>query len=450
MKVKEIKNLYYKNVKINIRECDIELSKNSVIIECNEKISRTLDETFEIIDYLYCIGENDEKITLYDCHLALNESDIQYIRNFKLIYNKILIGEYVDDYENMEISELECVFDNSILTYQISIGNSYFNINDYEIHTEWNIVNNKCKGIKLTITPMGCKKKISELIDILNNILCILFFEIGYFPNERKIYVINDNYKYEFLNPNKSIYRTSKNIEIEGRLKKELYKNINDSYKKWCKLYEDNKVLFHIFFDAQDSSTFEEVKTFNYIQCLESLFANNIFEKTFSDKYKEDIKQLLKEQINPNKKNKLIRKLTRIIKHIRACGVTYDIDDFNNSLQGKLNNINEMSLSKEIKEIFNNKYAQKIFEYEKSNNLIKIIQKKTYNHRNFVAHINNKNNYFIGDENHLIQKKFKLLFRLVVLEIIDIEVNEEQLTKYIDHINLWYKNNTIKKISPMC
>ena len=71
-----------------------------------------------------------------------------------------------------------------------------------------------------------------------------------------------------------------------------------------------------------------------------------------------------------------------------------------------------------------------------------LIEKKVYNHRNLFAHISKNSNYFIGIQNRIVQTKFDILFRLLVLKLIKLKVNHERLLEYIKYVdNHYYKND---------
>lgn len=444
MKIKKIENLFFNKCSIDIIETDFDINETSFVIECANKVD--LDFFYKGIsehcDYLFCYDSDGIKFTLYDCYIAINKT-LQYkIESFKITYNKIIFGNHFKEINKIKINKLESVIENSKLTYKIHIGKNQWTLqDDINIKTEWNVDDNgNIKGIKLIIQSSKVDKTLQEYINIFDNVICIFFWQIGYFPDSKKInFYINDE-KYEYNNPNKSIYNTNGIIRAKSRLNSDLNKFPN-IYEKWENLYNNNLILMHLFFEVQNSNGFEEVKTFNYIQCLEAIYTNNIIKNIFDDKEKNEIKEIFNKIIDSNKKNKLTRKLNRIIRKIRKKGNNYTLLDFKNTLAGKLNDINKLSLYKKIKEMYSNKFAQVIFKYENDNNLLKEFIQKTYNHRNFVAHINNNGEYFKGKENRIVQLKFKLLYRLNVMEMIGMPIDKSYLEEYVNDIDKLYDVN---------
>ena len=408
MIIKNIENAVFNGINLKFKDTKIDLTKTSAIFECvdNIEIPFIYDEVH--CDYLFCTNDKGEKITLYDCCIALNQTLQRYIKSVLIVYNKILIGDFLDNIITKEIDNFEAVIDRKEWPYIISIINNDWEIKDFHIHTS------------------------------------ILFWGVGYFPDMIRIKVLLDNKVLEYISPNQSIFETSDNIKGYEILYPK-FNNFSDVYDNWEKLYKSNIVLFHIFWGIQNSHSPEESKTFNYIQCLEAFFTNNILKDKYDPKYRESIKNIFADYLKKSKKNKLVKKMKRIIGRINSNGQNYSLDEFSNSLQGKLSDINELSLYQKIKTIYSNKYSLSIFKYEYDNNLIKTFIIKTYNHRNFMAHINNSDSYFKKHENTLIHSKFKLLFRMLIMDYIGLEYDLDSFNKCIDSINKWYKKYSIEK-----
>lgn len=443
MIIKEIENLVFHDVEIDIEETKINLSKTSAIFKCveNTELPNKIEEKY--FKFLFCLDKENKKITLYDCCVCLNKTLGDTIESIKIIYNKILIGDHITSLRNISLDRMDVVIDRKFHPYVLSIINNKWILENYSVSTGRNVVDGKATGqLKIEIIDNTHKSVLDDYLDVFNNIICILFWGIGYFPDTEEFSLIINDKKLTYINPNESICETNDIVHnYESLFPK--YDNIPEVYKKWKKLYEDNLILFHIFFGIQKSHLAEEIKTFNYIQCLESLFSNNIFEEKFNVSYKEKIKGALLNALDEKKENELTKSIKKIINDINSNGEKYSFSDFKNSLQGKLNDINELSLNQKIKQMYCNKYSLKIFNYEYQNHLITICKKKTYNHRNFMAHITSSNQYFKKNENKLMHAKFKLLFRMIVIDLISMKYDEESFLKCIEKIDDWYKKNTI-------
>ena len=441
MYIKKIENLFYNKIKVEIEPSKLDINSTSFIIKCKNKVYRNLNLEIQKHINLFCFNDSNEKISLYDCSVVINQLTNNFITSFKIIYNKIIIGNHFERLDNIYIDSMDAIIDNSVVTYRTGISNNNWNIDNYTIHTEWNKnINCKFDGVKISIKSNNEKSSLEKYLYVFDNIICIFYLSMGFFPDKKEIILNIDNKKCLYINPNESLYLTSDSINIISELNFDL-SNFPIIYKKWNAFYIKNLTMLHMYFDIQKSHNFEEVKTFNYIQCLEALFTNNIYEQLFSDSYKEKIKTNFREYLSKDKKNNLVKELLKTINDINKNGNVYTYEMLTDTLQGKLNDINEMSLNKKINNIFENEYAKLIFKYEDGNNIIKFIKEKTYNHRNFMAHINKNTKYFIGDENKLMQNKFKLLIRVIIMSLIDMNIDDECLKKYISYINNWYKDN---------
>ena len=446
MIIKNIENAVFNGINLKFKETKINLTKTSAIFECvdNIDIPSIRDEVH--CDYLFCTNDKGEKITLYDCCIALNQTLLEgYIKSVLIVYNKILIGDFLDNIITKEIDSFEAVIDRKEWPYIVSIINNDWEIKDFHIRTGRDVVEGLATSkLNIKINSNSSKHIFNDYLNIFHNIISILFWGIGYFPDNIQINVILDNKKFKYINPNQSIFETTDNVKGYEILYPK-FNNFQDIYDKWEKLYNSNIVLFHIFWGIQNSHSPEESKTFNYIQCLEAFFTNNIIKDKFDSKYRDSIKNIFNDCFKESNKNKLVRKMKRIIGRINSNGYNYSLNEFSNSLQGKLNDINEFSLYQKIKNIYSNKYSLSIFKYEYDNKLIKTFIFKTYNHRNFMAHINNSDSHFKKYENSLIHSKFKLLFRMLIMDYIDLQYDQDSFISCIYNIDNWYKKHSIKK-----
>ncbi len=105
-----------------------------------------------------------------------------------------------------------------------------------------------------------------------------------------------------------------------------------------------------------------------------------------------------------------------------------------------LGRLNELSLRQKISNMLNSEEGKIVFEYEHSQGILENMEKKLYSHRNFIAHISDKDDYFRGAENRLIQNKLMLLFRAFVLGKLGSEYNKEDLQKISKYIEDRYRN----------
>lgn len=375
MRIVKIKNLFIGEKIINgknliIKECNINIQKSSIDIKCEFKISLTpyllFNERPTKQKFLFCFGEKNLKISLYDCYICVRKLNVNraVIEKISIIYNQILIGEHVEDCGKIPIKHVEYIVQND---HNIKIWkNDCWGIKDFKV---------KIKALKehqmqITIDSKG--EKLSKIFEILNNVIGIVFWGAGYFLNKKKIFILINGNKCEYISTNGSLLETTKFTDINGILVS-YYEDWDKVYSKWEKLYNENKMLIHMFWSIP-CTKFEEVKTFNYIQCLESLFSNNIISK-------------------------------------------------------------DISLRKKINEIFEYELSKKIFEREEREGLLENIEENTYNHRNAIAHIDSHKRIFKKEDNRTIQLKFSLLFRVVMLNLLEIEYDNLKLQDYIKYLD---------------
>lgn len=445
--VTEFINLNMNEIILTKCKTNIDTQKSSFTIECNIEIENKAEEDLmkKIFNFKFLFGKDSigKDFTLYNCSARIIKIQSHIIKKIFVAYNFCIYGKMIENLNNLKINEFQSIINDTNFKLQTQIGKNEWKIEDsIIIKTGWNFNDTKIEGIKILIKDENSRKTFEDLLSVYENILCIFFWILGFFPNNKQTTFIYENTQVYYFEANEKIYNTKDIIDDKQVLFYSL-DNFQIVYNKWKEMYSSNLILFHMFFDIQNNNNFEEVKTFNYIQCLESLYSNNFETKLFNDDKKEELKKVLENALNKNKRNKLLRKLERIFKNIRKNGYKYDINQFKNSLSGKLNDINKMSLYKKINMLYSLDYAKIIYKYEIDKGIIKKFKEKTYNHRNFIAHINNNSNYFKGKENIIAQQKFKLLFRVMVMNIIGMSIDINNLNNYVSFLNKWYEDNQV-------
>ena len=446
VKVEEIK---YKNKKLKlINDFFIETNKPYFYINVELDIFSIFDDNPDKIEKIICYTKTNKPITLLDCSIAPTTSKKT---NFQIVYNNMIIGEKVESLNDIKIKNLHINVKHPKLNYHIWIGkDAYFIDNNFiKVETKRNEKRQgsvtKRNGVKFILKS---KKMVDYyyLNESFFKLLIIYYFYIGYFPNEYEIYFYNNGRKVEIINPNDTIFKTSsKYVTIEKVMYNDKL-NYGIAYDEFSKIYKMNKMLFHLYFSINyNEDNFEEIRTFNYIQCLESLFTNiiKVKNKENNDSLK-NILSYLKNEIEDESSN-IKNEVNQFI--INEKDKNKIIENIKNILDNNIKRISELSFSKLVKKIFELDETKLIFKYEYDNDYIKIIEKKVYNHRNLFAHISKNSNYFIGIQNRIVQTKFDILFRLLVLKLIKLKVNHERLLEYIKYVdNHYYKNDTNNKI----
>ena len=404
------------------------------------------NDNFNIFDYepekvkkIICITKNNKIITLLDCSIAPTTN---HMIQFQVIYNLMIIGLDVDSLDELMTRNFHAILRCKKLDYKLWIGKNSFTIDNLvKVQSKWNKekIGNKYKifGVEISFKVLKVKSY-SYFIDTFFKLLMVYSFYIGYFPDEIEFYFYLKNKKIEIINPNKSVYRTSNRNIIIDKVLNLKNPNFTIAYDKFNKLYDNNKILFNVYFSINyNEDNFDEIKTFNYIQCLESFYTNVIkYKKTNTQNIKKDFLVYLKSEMD--NEESIIRNK---IKEVSIFNEKFS--EISNFLTAEIKSMGNVSLNALLKIILKSDIARLIFKFEFDNGLFNRIQSKMYNHRNLLAHINKNSNYFFKLQNSLMQKKLDLLFRILVLNYISLEINQDSLVDYINYIN----NNFYKKIN---
>ena len=427
----------------------VDLSSGKISFAIDEiRNTKTIKSNECIINkkYIFGIDENGIPFTLYNCQVF--PSSFSYIiSKITILWEELLYGIHLSDIDNFMIDKLNITFDNNTSPMSALIGRESFSIEEKEIlvETDWDIAskggNKRINCILFSFTPHR-EKNLYDCINIFKMLIDIYFWKIGFFPDYYNYEIIKNDNKYYYFDSratvqSSAVYNSSYIYDITDE-------NINfeKAYEQWKNIYLRKKNLFHLFMEIQHKNfnQFEEVTTFNYIQCLESFYTSYFDDYyIFPNEYKNKIINEIKYSFSKRSKNN--KRIRKIIKDInRNCNSNYSYELFYSAIDGKFNSINEISLSKLISKIFNISYSKTIFKYEYDNRLITKFKKKTYNHRNYIAHMKEKDSeIFKEKENEIAQKKFKLLFRCLLLEKLDIKIDDNKLEKVVDEIDKLYE-----------
>lgn len=450
IRIKKVKELKYEGVSLKLRNTFfVNKNESSFYIDVQREDFTFCMDKPEKIDKIVCYTMNDKPITLINCSIVPTNS--KKVR-FHIVYNLMIIGEIIESIDNILINNLHIDVINKKLNYNMWIGKNEYIIDKGKIcvQTDWNTkkvgLTEKVKGVSFKLKTKGITEY-TYLINSFFKLLIIYYFFIGYFPEKYNIYFYKNGRKITIINPIKTIYRSMKSsVDIN----KVLYltdKDLSKSYDIFSELYDNNLILFHLFFSINyNSDNFEEIRTFNYIQCFESFFNNILMIKDNCnniDNVEKIIITHLKEQLE-NENSKIRTDITKSFTNQEKVS----IDDIIKKVSARLNNIERVSLYRLIKIILETEESRIIFKYEYDNNYISIIRKKLYHHRNLFAHINKDRMYLVGLQNDIIQEKLDLLFRILVLNNINVKISKKRFEDCIESINSKYydmkSNNYVK------
>lgn len=344
----------------------------------------------EMIDAnLYLIDGNDVYYSCIGCISSLKFNNKVFIKtkNINLIFENYL-------------GEEKFILTNKI-TFKTSYPRDYLYgcyVNDFKI----NYTSSKTISINkfydeekiyllFTIEYKNITKR-EKLDDVLYTILEIFYLIFGCIPKfENYIFYVND-------------IKVTMYQKIADKYLQNLKSGSNDYalsiidqtvltpklIKDFQKFRKETKILYDIFMTCQNGSNYTELDNNILIQLIEGTY------KTINKKSDE---------------------LWKIL----------DFYFINN--QGTNNILNSKDLKKK-----NDKYNTPIFLY------------KAKQHRNYLSHLNMNENkeVFIRLENNYARFKLIMCLRLIYMQYLDINYEEERLKRLIDSINKWGKRNKIK------
>jgi len=325
------------------------------------------------MDYIYGIDANNIPFTLYGCSVChLNHP----LKEMRIVWNSVIIGKHLPSKSNCSVVKMKCIVED--VKYRLSVGTAEYAIKAETIKVKTNLSalpDGKFNGVAFDLT---CKTPIlfEEMKGAFFNLLEMHFLWIGHFPEIKDMRFCDGESEFIYAEHSKGIYQSKKSIvNLERRLFLENMENFSDKFDTWAVMRARNIPVFTVFLNVLYSrDMFEEVKTSTLIQCLDGYFRTH---------RKQSIKEIVLFAINRTS------------------------------------------------------FTKKVFEYEmgvklsSNKTLFDDFVEKAVNHRNFISHLFETDNYFKYDENTLAMQKFELLLRLSMLHDIGLEVTEKSVHDYI-------------------
>lgn len=231
----------------------------------------------------------------------------------------------------------------------------------------------------------------SELKDIIYTIFEIIMLIFGDIPIISDVSIGEEQEikaYFEMVDKYKAPKKRSNGKEIVGCITE---KTLNkDIIKKFERFRSDTKIIFDLYMTTINSEGYKEIKNCNLVQIMEGLY------KTLGMP-KMELRDILIYYFNNSKSSKKI--LTRKDKR--------KVKDPNNT---------------------------PIFIY------------KANNHRNYLSHLNLKQNknVFYKLENIYAYWKLTMCIRLYILEYLSISYEDEKIPKYVKEVDDWAKKNKLR------
>lgn len=394
-KYKIVKFLNLTNVEI---EMQLILDTDTTTIEggYNQKVSKVMPCSFSAThnDAVYCMDENDNKFTLFDCNYVCNPFDFSIL----LTYNGVICGAHISNLNTFAVTSYTAYLKNTVVKQAI------FSEQQIKIGDELELYTNRYKtkvdettyflGDILSIRSLNCIQY-EKLKHVFNSVRALIYLSVGYFDSIDKIEIITESGEIlTYYNANESIYSHA-NKHNFGYLYLAETKDI--AYKTALPLWDEIKnigmyseqdgAFFHYLIAAQNVSIPVEIRLCMLIQCIDGFINKRYLSKFTGDDIIKfgDIKNV---------------KLKPAIK----CFL--DLTPF-----GRI--------------IFNNEIATLSF-----NGLTSSLAST----RKLFSHLGDQKNVFRGKEASIIYKKLLLLWRVVLLESMDIPVCTTQIDKIVERI----------------
>lgn len=400
------------------------------------------------LDYLFCVDENGEPFTLYDCWISLKELPVEENTKtvWQILWNRYLFGYHVQNENSQNIISAEYIIqtEKGNPSYRMFIGKNDFWVNDNTVHikTDWYKENTQFNGVIICVdlkTPI----RIKDVEKIVLRFLEILFLQVGFFPKvEKRKMWMEDNKTFLYWEEFAAYAKTAKRNIALGRTLEIKNRDYSSIYEKWWNIREKEVVTFNLFsYSTADNSPVREIPIATCIQCLEGYFRihhQDVLVK-FSDSEK---KQIVGEIVKALSSSDIVKEICEN----NGISVTETI----NSIKGLTGNINRFSLRDVIQySIERCDMTKKLFEYESSTvtandkTVLDIFLSKAKGHRDWLSHITPQTKRFVNEQMPFATDKLKMLFRLSLMYDIGMEVKEESLNSRIDEINQWYKDHDL-------
>lgn len=262
-------------------------------------------------------------------------------------------------------------------------------------------------------------------------------------------YTIDDGTELLIFHRFSRIYSSSANIaKYSYSIKIADNIHMDEFYKKWKMIRNKEKAVFNLFcFTARCEDYILETPTATIIQCMEGYFRCHHGDAL--EKYGSDITRQLIDSVKNS--------LNNSNEWIDLCNENgIESPNIISRIEGLLGQLNSCSLRDIlIMGMEYNQYTKMLFEYEHTHetenkvSYFSIFLKKATGHRNWLSHMMTPERCFEGDENTFARDKLSVLFRLILMQDIELPVDLDSLNKIINTINTWYDNhqfNNRKKI----
>ncbi len=451
--IKEISNFPHGKVEVKDNGFIVDTSVSKVLVHIQERVDtiffkKSLEKTWEEISVLHCRDLENHKISLIGCKMKIKGLD-----SFVILWQTVLYGDYKDTDEGLLVKKAVYTIESPYVGKNLSF---YLPEVDYQIDEECNIYvsikkkwENNRYVMQISFLPEE-HMEVSSFYTVYMRLMEIYYLYLEFFPAIMEPrYTIDDGTELLIFHRFSRIYSSSANIaKYSYSIKIADNIHMDEFYKKWKMIRNKEKAVFNLFcFTARCEDYILETPTATIIQCMEGYFRCHHGDAL--EKYGSDITRQLIDSVKNS--------LNNSNEWIDLCNENgIESPNIISRIEGLLGQLNSCSLRDIlIMGMEYNQYTKMLFEYEHTHetenkvSYFSIFLKKATGHRNWLSHMMTPERCFEGDENTFARDKLSVLFRLILMQDIELPVDLDSLNKIINTINKWYDNhqlNNRKKI----
>lgn len=414
--------VYIEKVEIKF---EIDITKNSIDISFVDFCIEDCDSD-KLSQEIY-IYDNDKKaITLEKCYFKTRSSKASTIICIAVIY-----GDHISNLENTLAESVSFVIGSDpvpLIGYNMPFNQYQLNNGNVLLKTEWY----ENSLVKLEAISVYKNISVEDLQDVLFRVLEILFLCFGFYPYIEKVII-------KYRDKNIDVYYNHHNEYKKGNSRSHWLTiitekndiNLQTAYNLYTLMFKKIINVIKVMTNASHTNTIVINLILSLlIQCVEGYMRANHSSKKFPEKLKNDILDTIKDSLNNFDFTPLLQQ------NVDRCQIE-------NSITGMLGHINDNSLADCLNNAFNlNEYTKMILNQEINDTCYSEFITKSKATRNQFSHMSLQKKAFENFHEIIMAKdKYILLLRVLLLSDLQIPINQNRLSKWIESIGESYKTN---------
>jgi hypothetical protein len=319
-----------------------------------------------------------------------------------IIWNKWLWGYHIQNWKDEKVTFAEYIVqtDKKQCPFHLFVGKQEFDILNGVAHIciDWNQVDSKFEGVVIKAS-LKQSMTIDMVEKIVLRLLEISFLQTGFFPKIQKRSMTSEDDKVFCFGEDFVAYgKTAKrNIKIDYALNAKSNLNFCEVYNNWWDLREKEVITFNLFsYLTTENSPVRELPIATCIQCFEGYFRIHHSQEML--KYSNSVKRRIRREIAA-----LIKKSDEL--KVICEENEIEFKTVKGSLDALTGHINEYSLKDILYYAIDRcDAAKKLFEYEQKTTvkndmtIMDLFIRKAAGHRNWLSHLTEQKNRFVGEE----------------------------------------------------